>query len=102
MSATLAYPTGKALIPYGVNRDLMTTYFPTHQMFATLTLVLAWVVVAMIIRAYLVSQYIPEVPSNQRVPYWTRFSTIVVAFGSAACAAYTSHLGVTMVWGNAV
>jgi len=102
LGATLAYPTGKALVPYGVNRDLMDIYFNTHQMFATITLVLAWIVVAMIVRAYFVARYVPEIPSYQRVPYWTRFSTIVVAFAAAACAAYTSHLGVTMVWGNAV
>lgn len=102
LGATLAYPTGLALKPYGVNPDLMDTYLRTHQQFALTTLILSWIVVTMIVRAYFVSRYTPDVASYQRVPYWTRFTTIVVAIACGTCAAYTSHLGVTMVWGNAV
>lgn len=102
LGATLAYPTGVALTPYGINSDLMDTYLSTHQLMAFATLILSWVVVAMIARAYFVSRYTLDVENHERVPYWTRFTTIVAAIACGVCAAYTSHLGVTMVWGNAV
>lgn len=100
LSATLAYPTGSALIPHGINPDLMELNLGLHQTLGLITLVLSWVLVAMLIRAYFVAQYVPEVPAHLRVPYRTRFSIVAVSFTCGACAAYTSHLGVSMVWGK--
>src|SRR5690625_6838905 len=92
LGATLAYPTGKALVPYGVNRDLMDIYFNTHQMFATITLVLAWIVVAMIVRAYFVARCVPEVPSCYRVHYSPRVGPVAVTTAPSASPAFTQPL----------
>lgn len=100
ISATLAYPTGVALQKHAVNPDLVAAYFDQHHTAALLTLGLSWVVVALIVRAYFVANYVPDVPSHERVPYWTRFIAITVAFICGGAAAYTAHVGVTMVWGN--
>lgn len=100
LSATLAYPTGLALIPHGINPELMELRLGLHQTFGLITLLLAWVLVAMHVRAYVIAEYTPEVASHLRVPYRTRFSVVAVSFICGACAAYTSHLGVSMVWGK--
>lgn len=100
LGATLAYPTGLALIPHGINPELMELRLGLHQTLGVVTIVLAWFLVASHIRAYFVAQYVPEVPSHLRVPYLTRFSIVALSFLCGACAAYTSHLGVSMVWGH--
>lgn len=100
LGATLAYPTGLALQKYAVNPELVESYMGLHRGLATFTLVMSWLVVALIIRAYFVARYVPELPSHERVPYWTRFTVIALAFICGSAAAYTAHIGVTMVWGN--
>lgn len=100
IGATLAYPTGLMLIPHAINPELMEQSLDLHKSLGLVTLVSSWILCAMHARAYFIARYTPDVPSHERVPYRTRFNIVALSFVCGVCAAYTSHLGVSMVWGN--
>lgn len=100
VSATLAWMTGPALIPYGKNPEIMDIVLPHHQRMGTATMILSWLVVILLVRTYFTADYDSDIPNFQRVPYWSRFWLITLAAVTGALAAYTAHLGAQMVWGE--